>query len=121
MPDEQFLLLHMHELLMYLNRGGISTFLTVAQHGLVGEMRSPVDMTYLSDTVLLMRFFEAHGRVLRALSVVKKRTGSHEDTIREFRISGVGISLGEPLHEFHGVLGGAPVYSGSARLRSEST
>jgi circadian clock protein KaiC len=109
MPDERFLLLHMHELLMYLNRRGVSTFLTVAQHGIVGDMRSPFDVTYLSDTVLLLRFFEAHGRLLRALSVIKKRTGSHEDTIREFRISNLGLQLGAPLTEFQGVMCGVPI------------
>jgi circadian clock protein KaiC len=113
MPDENFLLLHMHELLMYLNRRGISTFLTVAQHGLVGDMRSPVDVTYLSDTVLLLRFFEAHGRMLRALSVIKKRTGNHEDTIRELRITGLGIQVGAPLTGFQGVMRGVPIYTGS--------
>jgi circadian clock protein KaiC len=118
MPDEQFLLLHMHELLMYLNRRGASTFLTVAQHGVIGEMRSPVDVTYLSDTALLLRFFEAHGRVLRALSVVKKRTGRHEDTIREFRITGAGIQLGEPVRDFQGVLRGVPVYVGAGNVAS---
>ena len=76
----------MHELLQYLNRLGVSTFLTVAQHGLVGDMKSPVDVTYLADTVVLMRYFEANGRVRRAVSVVKKRTGAHEDTIREFHV-----------------------------------
>jgi circadian clock protein KaiC len=114
MPNEQFLLLHMHELLMYLNRRGVSTFLTVAQHGLVGDMRSPVDVTYLSDTVLLLRFFEAHGRMLRAISVVKKRTGAHEDTIRELRIDRNGIVLGPPLTEFQGVLRGVPMYVGGS-------
>ncbi|HSQ02380.1 MAG TPA: ATPase domain-containing protein, partial [Burkholderiales bacterium] len=81
MPEEQFLILHMHELLQYLNRTGATTFLTVAQHGLVGEMQSPVDVTYLADTVLVLRYFEAAGRVRRALSVLKKRTGPHENTI----------------------------------------
>jgi PAS domain S-box-containing protein len=83
MPDEQALVLHMHELLQFLNRQGATTFLTVAQHGLVGEMRSPVDVTYLADSVVLLRYFEAFGRVRRAVSVLKKRTGAHEDTIRE--------------------------------------
>ena len=86
MPEEQFLILHMHELLQYLNRQGAATFLTVAQHGLVGDMKTPVDVTYLADTVILLRYFEALGRVRRAISVIKKRTGAHEDTIREFRI-----------------------------------
>ena len=76
MPEEDLLILHMHELLQYLNRRGATTFLTVAQHGLVGDMKSPVDVTYLADTVILLRYFEATGRVRRAMSVVKKRTGS---------------------------------------------
>jgi circadian clock protein KaiC len=108
MPHEQSLILHMHELLQYLNRQGVSTLLTVAQHGLVGDMRSPVDVTYLADTVILLRYFEARGRVRRAISVVKKRTSAHEDTIREFRIDGRGITIGEPLVNFHGVLRGVP-------------
>ena len=109
MPEEQSLILHMHELLQYLNRQGVSTFLTVAQHGLVGDMHSPVDVTYLADTVILLRYFEAVGRVRRAISVVKKRTGPHEDTIREFRIDARGITIGEPLVNFHGVLRGVPM------------
>ena len=109
MPEENALILHMHELLQYLNRQGCTTFLTVAQHGLVGDMKSPVDVTYLADTVVLLRYFEAVGRVRRAISVVKKRTGAHEDTIREYRIDSNGISLGEPLTDFQGVLRGVPV------------
>ena len=108
MPEEKALILHMHELLQYLNRQGASTFLTVAQHGLVGDMKAPVDVTYLADTVILLRYFEALGRVRRAVSVIKKRTGAHEDTIREFRIDQRGISLGEPLIGFQGVLRGVP-------------
>ena len=108
MPEEQSLVLHMHELLQYLNRQGASTFLTVAQHGLVGDMRAPVDVTYLADTVILLRYFEARGRVRRAISVVKKRTGAHEDTIREYRIDKRGITLGGPLMNFQGVLRGVP-------------
>ena len=108
MPEERALILHMHELLQYLNRQGASTFLTVAQHGLVGDMQSPVDVTYLADTVILLRYFEALGRVRRAISVIKKRTGAHEDTIREYRIDQRGISLGEPLAGFQGVLRGVP-------------
>ena len=108
MPEEQALILHMHELLQYLNRQGASTFLTVAQHGLVGDMKAPVDVTYLADTVILLRYFEALGRVRRAMSVIKKRTGAHEDTIREYRIDGRGITLGEPLMGFQGVLRGVP-------------
>ena len=113
MPEEQALILHMHELLQYLNRQGVMTFLTVAQHGLVGDMKSPVDVTYLADTVILLRYFEALGRVRRAISVVKKRTGFHEDTIREFMIGSNGITLGEPLTGFQGVLRGVPTLIGN--------
>ena len=108
MPGEQALILHMHELLQYLNRRGASTFLTVAQHGLVGDMKAPVDVTYLADTVILLRYFEARGRVRRAVSVIKKRTSAHEDTIREYRIGCTGISFGPPLVNFQGVLRGVP-------------
>jgi circadian clock protein KaiC len=114
MPEEQSLLLHMHELLQYLNRQGVTTFLTVAQHGLVGNMQTPVDVTYLADTVVLMRYFEAGGRVRRAVSVVKKRTGPHEDTIREFQISARGIQVGPVLRDFQGILRGVPTYVGSS-------
>ena len=108
MPEEKSLVLHMHELLQYLNRQGASTFLTVAQHGLVGDMQAPVDVTYLADTVILLRYFEARGRVRRAMSVIKKRTSAHEDTIREYRIDSRGITLGAPLMDFQGVLRGVP-------------
>ena len=108
MPEEQSLILHMHEMLQYLNRQGASTFLTVAQHGLVGDMKSPVDVTYLADTVILLRYFEARGRVRRAISVIKKRTGAHEDTIREYRIDSQGVTIGQPLMNFQGVLRGVP-------------
>jgi circadian clock protein KaiC len=112
MPEERSLILHMHELLQFLNRQGATTLLTMAQHGLIGETKAPVDITYLADTVLLLRYFEASGRVRRAMSVIKKRTGAHEDTIREFRISKTGISLGEPLTAFQGILGGVPRFVG---------
>ncbi|MEO6091953.1 MAG: ATPase domain-containing protein [Novosphingobium sp.] len=112
MPGESAPVLHIHELLQYLNRQGATTFLTVAQHGLVGTMKSPVDATYLADTVILLRYFEAKGRVRRAISVVKKRMGAHEDTIREYRIDHRGIVLGEPLMGFQGVLSGVPVLVG---------
>ncbi len=108
MPEERALILHMHELLQFCNRSGATTFLTVAQHGLFGEMRAPIDLTYLADTVILLRYFEARGEVRRAISVVKKRTSAHETTIREYRMHSSGISLGEPLTDFHGVLRGVP-------------
>ena len=115
MPEEQALILHMHELLQYLNRRGASTFLTVAQHGLVGDMKAPVDVTYLADTVILLRYFEALGRVRRAMSVIKKRTSAHEDTIREYRIDRRGITIGEPLMGFQGVLRGVPELVGEQK------
>jgi len=112
MPEEHYLLLHMHELLQFLNRQGASTFLTVAQHGLVGEMKAPVDVTYLADTVLLLRYFEASGEVRRAISVIKKRSGRHEKTIREYEIGDGGLIVGEPLVGFQGVLRGVPNFVG---------
>ncbi|WP_207540929.1 ATPase domain-containing protein [Sabulicella rubraurantiaca] len=120
MPGEQALILHMHELLQYLNRQGATTFLTVAQHGLVGDMRAPVDITYLADTVILLRYFEALGRVRRAISVVKKRTGAHEDTIREYRITGDGVTLGSPLTNFQGILRGVPELVGKDGLLKDA-
>ena len=105
----------MHELLQFLNRQGATTFLTVAQHGLVGDMKAPVDVTYLADTVILLRYFEAFGRVRRAISVIKKRTGAHEDTIREFRIGRRASRVGEPLTAFQGILRGVPLFVGQSR------
>lgn len=119
MPNEHALVLHIHELLQYLNRQGATTFLTVAQHGLVGDMKTPVDVTYLADTVILLRYYEAYGRVKRAVSVIKKRTGSHEDTIREYLIGHGGLSLGEPLVEFQGVLRGVPEFVGKVDIDNQ--
>ena len=113
MPEENSLILHLHELLQYLNRQGAATFMTVAQHGLVGDMQAPIDVTYLADTVILLRYFEAMGKVRRAISIIKKRSGMHETTIREFRISNRGLSMGEPLERFHGILRGVPSYAGT--------
>lgn len=121
MPEENALVLHMHELLQYLNRQGATTFLNVAQHGLLGDMKTPIEVTYLADTVVLLRFFEAGGEVRRAISVVKKRMGPHENTIREYRIGPHGFTLGEPLVNFQGVLRGVPtlVGDGSGLLRAQ--
>jgi circadian clock protein KaiC len=113
MPDERFLTVQMHELLSYLNQQGVVTLLVMAQHGFMGTMMgTPVDVSYLADTVVLLRYFEAKGAVRRAISVIKKRTGFHEDTIRELRLSTKGIEVGKPLKDFHGVLTGIPTYSG---------
>ena len=115
MPEEKFLTAHVHELLSYLSHQGVSTLLVLAQYGIVGTtMAVPVDLSYLADTVLLLRFFESAGDVRKALSVVKKRTGNHERTIREFRITSNGIQVGEPLRQFQGVLTGVPQYIGNA-------
>ena len=114
MPDERFLILQMHELLSYLAQQGVLTILILAQHGLVGPMDTPLDISYLSDAVLMLRYFEFGGTVRRALSVVKKRSGPHEQTIREFRLGSPGIKLGPPLKDFSGVFSGNPRYVGSS-------
>ncbi len=113
MPEERFLLAQLHELFMFLRQRGVLAISVVAQHGLVGsQMQSPVDLSYLADNVLLLRFFEAAGAVRHAISVLKKRSGPHEKTIRELRLESGGIIVGESLTEFHGVLTGVPVYKG---------
>ncbi len=120
MPQENALLLHIHELLQYLNRQGANTFLTVAQHGLIGEMKSPVDVTYLADTVILLRYFEALGRVRRAVSVIKKRTGRHRNTIHEFTMTEQGLVFGAPLNVFQGILRGIPMVMGNPETESQA-
>jgi circadian clock protein KaiC len=112
MPEEKFLTAQLHELLSYLGQQGIVTLLSVTQSGMVGHMSSPVDTTYLADNVILFRYFEVTGTVRRSISVVKKRSGHHEKTIRELDMSASGILIGEPLTEFHGLLTGVPVYAG---------
>jgi circadian clock protein KaiC len=119
MPEEQYLILHMHELLQYLNRLGAATFLTVAQHGVIGDMKTPVDLTYLADTVVLLRYFESAGKVCRAISMLKKRTGAHENTIREFAIGSNGIAVGPVLEKFQGILRGVPQYVGAKMPNAE--
>ncbi len=115
MPDEKFLTVQLHELLSYLAQYGITTILVMSQHGIVGPMSSPpVDVSYVADSVILTRFFEAHGRVRKAISVVKKRTGTHEDTIRELQLGPGGVRLGGPLKDFRGVLTGVPQYIGGS-------
>jgi circadian clock protein KaiC len=112
MPAERYLTVHMHELLTYLSQRGVLTILVMAQYGLMGRMESPFDLSYLSDAVLLLRYFEAHGSVNQAISVMKKRTGAHERTIRQYTITPEGIRIGPPLIDFHGVLTGVPTYTG---------
>jgi circadian clock protein KaiC len=108
MPDEQFLSVHLHELLSYLRQKGVLALLVVAQHGVLGAMSAPVDVSYLADTVILTRYFEALGRVRKAVSVVKKRSGQHEDAIREFSVGANGFRVGPPLTRFRGVMSGVP-------------
>lgn len=113
MPEERFLTTHLHELMTSLSHRNVVTLLTLAQHGMVGEkVTSPIDMSYLADTVLSLRYFEAYGRIRRAISVIKKRAGSHEVSLREMSINTSGIVIGEPLTNFQGVLGGQPAFSG---------
>jgi circadian clock protein KaiC len=112
MPDGRFLILQMHELLSYLNQRGVLTLLVLAQHGLVGPMDTPLDISYLSDSVIMLRYFEYGGSVRRALSVVKKRSGRHEHTIREFQLGKQGLIVGPPLVNFRGIFSGTPVYTG---------
>jgi circadian clock protein KaiC len=115
MPNEKFLILQMHELLSYLNQLGVVTILVLAQHGLMGPAQSPLDISYLSDAVVILRYFEAQGVVRRAISVVKKRSGGHEHAIREFRLAQGGLLVGPPLREFQGIFTGTPTYVGEPR------
>lgn len=113
MPGEQYLANQLHELSAYLNQQGVVTIFVLALHGLVSALDAPVDVSYLADTVVSVRYFESAGAMKKAISVVKKRSGQHEQTIREFKLeTGRGIRIGEPLKEFHGVLTGAPVFRG---------
>ncbi|WP_085809136.1 ATPase domain-containing protein [Sphingomonas sp. TZW2008] len=113
MPNEQFLVLQMHELLSYLGQKGVVSLLILGLHGIAGDIRSDVDLSYLADTVVQLRYFEALGEVRQAISVIKTRTARHERTIREFQIDRNGLRLGEPLNRFQGVLTGAPTFSGT--------
>ena len=113
------MLLQMHEIVTYLNQQNVLTFLILAQSGMVGHMQSPVDLTYLSAAVILLRFFESQGEIRRAVSMLKKRTGRHESTIRELMIDDGGIRVGPKLSAFRGVLTGVPVLEGNAALLEE--
>jgi circadian clock protein KaiC len=108
MPEEHFVLIQLHELLAYLGQLGVVTVLINAQQGLIGHMSSSIDVSYLADTVVLLRYFETRGEVRQAISALKKRTGHHERTIRELNISSDGLQIGAPLHQFRGVLTGVP-------------
>jgi circadian clock protein KaiC len=114
MPEEHHLALHLHELLGYLGQRGVASIMVLAQHGIAGAgVHSPVDLSYLADTVVLLRYFESQGHIRQAISVLKRRAGGHERTLREFQLSSRGIRLGPPLREFQGVLTGTPTHSGA--------
>jgi len=120
MPGSKYLLLQMHELLTYLSHRNIVTVLILGQHGLLGEIASDIDMSYLADAILLFRFFEARGKLLKAVSMVKSRTNRHEQTIREFRLGPAGLEVGQELTDFEGVLVGVTAYRGAMPLLGES-
>ena len=110
MPNEQFLIIQLHELLTFLGQSGVATLLIGAQHGLIGmQMQTPVDASYLADAVVILRYFEAGGMVRQAISVLKKRGGAHERSIRDFSLTSSGVKVGEPLKQFRGILTGVPI------------
>lgn len=120
MPDERFLIVQLHELLTFLGQSGVATILIGAQHGLIGmHLTAPVDASYLADTVVLLRYFEIEGEMRQAISVVKKRGGPHERTIRSFSVTDKGVCLGQPLSQLHGVLTGVPVALGGTGVNPE--
>jgi circadian clock protein KaiC len=116
MSQEKQLVSQLHELFKYTNQKGVLTLVTLAQSGMTGmSMRNPVDSTYLADSVVLFRFFESRGRVRKAISVIKKRSGPHEDTLRELTMTTTGVHIGQALEDFQGVLTGVPVFVDGAR------
>lgn len=115
MPDERFLSIQLHELLMFLSQHSVVTILTVAQHGIISLAGGPIDVSYLADTLVVMRYFEAFGNVRKAVSVVKKRSSGHEGTIREYRFEKAGINMGAPITSFHGILSGSPEFVGELK------
>jgi circadian clock protein KaiC len=116
MPGSKYLMLQMHELLTYLNHRSVVTILVLGQHGVLGELTTDVDLSYLADAILLFRYFEARGKLLKAISMVKSRTNRHEQTIREFRLGGEGLEIGQEVSDFEGVLVGVTHYRGNAAL-----
>ena len=117
MPQEDFLQLHLHELVTYLNQQGVMTLMVLAQSGLIGPMGTPIDVSYLADGVVVFRYFEAMGEVKKAVSVIKKRSGAHENTVRELRMTAKGVIVGEPLTNFQGVLTGVPQIVGGGERK----
>jgi circadian clock protein KaiC len=116
MPEEHFVMIQLHELLSYLGQLGVVTILINAQQGLIGQMTTNLDISYLADTVILFRYFETQGEVQQAISVLKRRTGPHERTIRQLRITSDGLDIGEPLRQFRGVLTGVPQETGTSTV-----
>lgn len=116
MPGEQYLILQMHELLSYLNQQGVTTVLVLGQHGIIGEVKSDVDLSYLSDSTVLLRFFESNGRLRRAITVIKSRAAEHAHTIHELQLTRDGIRIGDPLEGFEGILTGLPSYRGTTPM-----
>jgi circadian clock protein KaiC len=112
-PEERFLMLHLHELLTYLGKERVATLLVFAQHGVIGSMATSIDLSYLADSILLLRFYESQGKLHKAISVVKKRRGVHDHAIRAFSMSDGGLHVGAPLENFRGVLSGVPAYEGT--------
>jgi circadian clock protein KaiC len=115
MPHEEFLHLHLHELLSYLNQQGVMTVMVLAQHGLIGNMGTPIDVSYLADSVIITRYFEALGSIRKAISIIKKRSGLHEGAVRELSMARGGVHVGPPLSDFQGVLTGVPSYLGGGK------
>jgi circadian clock protein KaiC len=121
MPEEKALVLHMHELLAYLGNQGVVTVLIMAQHGLVGETHAPLDLSFMADAIVILRYFEAGGEVRKAISVLKSRGGQHESTIREYSLTAKsGVSVGEPIRAFQGVLTGTPQFLGHVSTLADS-
>jgi circadian clock protein KaiC len=118
MPEDRFLIIQLHELLSYLGQRGVATLIVAAHQGLIGpNMTSPVETSYLADAVILLRYYEADGEVRQAVSIVKKRGGAHERSIRDFQLTARGIHVGDPLRKFRGILTGVPVHVGDPPAR----
>ena len=115
MPEERFLTTHLHELFAYLNQQGVVTIIVVAQHGLLLANAGELDVSYLADTVLLLRYFEVEAQIRQSISVFKKRIGPHERSLRELLITNDGVEVGEPLRDFRGIMTGVPQYEGQTR------
>ena len=121
MPEEHALVLHIHELLTYLGNRGVVTIIIIAQHGLVGDIQAPIDLSFLADAIVLLRYFEAEGEVRKAISILKSRSGEHETAIREYRLRpNVGITVGTPIRSFQGVLTGVPTFVGKPSILAQS-